>query len=85
MKNFDSILTDCLTSKGLKYIRFKVDPTINAGFESSKSYEGFVLQELSAEERRTQTRIRVDESYIFQKVMENLLTAINQPSAKISK
>jgi|TARA_R100000005_G_C4895407_1_gene140127 hypothetical protein len=49
MKNFDSILTDCLTSKGLKYIRFKVDPTINAGFESSKSYEGFVLQELSAE------------------------------------
>jgi|TARA_R100000005_G_scaffold96464_1_gene83601 hypothetical protein len=49
MKNFDSILTDCLLEKGLKYIRFKVDPTINKGFEADKGYEGFVLQELSLE------------------------------------
>jgi len=49
MKNFDSILTDCLKNKGLKYIRFKVDPTLNKGFEKSSSYEGFVLQELTNE------------------------------------
>ena len=46
MKNFDSILTDCLLEKGLKYIRFKVDPTINKGFEADKGYEGFVLQKV---------------------------------------
>jgi len=33
MKNFDEILTDCLKGKGLRYIRFKVDPTLNAGFK----------------------------------------------------
>ena len=49
MKNFDSILTNCLKNKGLKYIRFKVDPTLNGGFERSDSYEGFVLQELTNE------------------------------------
>ena len=49
MKNFDSILTNCLKNKGLKYIRFKVDPTLNKGFERSDSYEGFVLQELTNE------------------------------------
>ena len=49
MKDFDSILTECLKSKGLRYIRFKVDPTLNRGFEESESYEGFVLHELSTE------------------------------------
>tara|TARA_R100000152_G_C6759649_1_gene183611 strand:- start:746 stop:1186 length:441 start_codon:yes stop_codon:yes gene_type:complete len=49
MKNFDTILAECLKTKGLKYIRFKVDPTLNKGFEESESYEGFVLQELSLE------------------------------------
>ncbi len=49
MKSFDTILAECLKNKGLKYIRFKVDPTLNTGFEKSESYEGFVLQELSFE------------------------------------
>jgi len=49
MKDFDSILTECLKSKGLRYIRFKVDPTLNKGFEESESYEGFVLHELTNE------------------------------------
>jgi hypothetical protein len=49
MKNFDEILTDCLKGKGLRYIRFKVDPTLNAGFEESDSYEGFILHELTSE------------------------------------
>ena len=49
MKNYDRILTECLKNKGLKYIRFKVDPTLNKGFEMSWSYEGFVLQELTNE------------------------------------
>jgi|TARA_R110000744_G_scaffold123059_1_gene228135 hypothetical protein len=49
MKSFDIILTECLKNKGLKYIRFKVDPTLNSGFEKSEAYEGFVLQELSHE------------------------------------
>jgi hypothetical protein len=49
MKSFDIILAECLKNKGLKYIRFKVDPTLNSGFEKSESYEGFVLQELSFE------------------------------------
>jgi hypothetical protein len=49
MKNFDDILTGCLKGKGLRYIRFKVDPTLNKGFEESESYEGFVLHELSNE------------------------------------
>jgi len=49
MKNFDDILTGCLKSKGLRYIRFKVDPTLNKGFDESESYEGFVLHELTSE------------------------------------
>lgn len=49
MKNFDDILTGCLKGKGMKYIRFKVDPTLNKGFEESESYEGFVLHELTNE------------------------------------
>ena len=49
MKDFDTILTECLKSKGLRYIRFKVDPTLNRGFEESESYEGFILHELNNE------------------------------------
>ena len=49
MKDFDTILTECLKSKGLRYIRFKVDPTLNKGFEESESYEGFILHELNNE------------------------------------
>ena len=48
-KSFDDILTDCLKQKGLRYIRFKVDPHLNAGFKESDSYEGFILHELSYE------------------------------------
>ena len=32
-----------------------------------------------------QRKIRVDENYVVQRVMNNLLTALNQPSARISK
>lgn len=49
MKNFDEILTECLKGKGLRYIRFKVDPTINTGFAEGESYEGFILHELNNE------------------------------------
>ena len=49
MKNFDEILTECLKDKGLRYIRFKVDPTINSGFAEGESYEGFILHELTSE------------------------------------
>ncbi len=46
---FDDILVNCLESKNLRYIRFKVDPTINKGFKESESYEGYILHELSCE------------------------------------
>lgn len=49
IKNFDNILTECLKEKGLRYIRFKVDPSLNDGFKDSNSYEGFVLQEFTTE------------------------------------
>lgn len=32
-------------SKGLKRMRFKVDPTLKDGFQSAKTYEGYVLTE----------------------------------------
>ena len=45
MKSFDIILAECLKNKGLKYIRFKVDPTLNSGFEKSESYEAGNIKE----------------------------------------
>ena len=48
-----------------------------------------ITPEQAAEEirkqREMQRKIRVDENYITQRVMNNLLTALNQPSARISK
>jgi len=45
MSNVLTIFTEYFNKKGLKRIRFKVDPTLKDGFDIAKTYEGFILKE----------------------------------------